>query len=150
MAVAVPGEVAPESAEGRVVARSAASGADDGAGRCNAPTRRGTFRQAVVRFTPIEWLRGSVAADSLAFPGQFVDRDDFNSRSVPYQIVRRSGQRGLCFAMEYRQGAEYLLLLRRASTGLSIRWMPLAPLNEQVRGHDDPWVNWVRERVTAG
>jgi hypothetical protein len=33
--------------------------------------------------------------------------------------------------------------------GLSIQWAALAPLNEQVRGHDDPWVNWVRERVTV-
>src|SRR5918995_4051730 len=67
-----------------IVVRARATSQDS----IDAPTSRGTFRQAVVRFTPIEWLRESVAADSLAFPGQFVDRDDFNSRSVPYQIVR--------------------------------------------------------------
>jgi hypothetical protein len=77
-----------------------------------------------------------------------VARDDFNSGTVPYQMVRSAGQRGDCHAREYRAEAEYLLLLQQLGVeGLSAHWKPLAPFNEQLRGPDDPWLIWVREVV---
>ena len=86
--------------------------------------------------------------DRLLFPGTLVDRDDFNPDSVPYTIVRPAGQRGDCDAKEYRLGAEYLFILRPSRRGgLTPHWRPLAPFNEQLRGADDPWIEWVRAQV---
>jgi hypothetical protein len=100
-----------------------------------------------VRFAVREVVRDSVPGGQLVLPGWIVDRDDFNRWPVPYQMVRASGQRGDCYASEYRLGAEYLLLLARDARGLNVRWMPLAPLNEQIRDPEDPWLRWVRERA---
>jgi hypothetical protein len=41
------------------------------------------------------------------------NRDDRNDRPVPYDFIRPGGRGGNCFALAYRPGAEYLLLLRR-------------------------------------
>ncbi len=101
-----------------------------------------------VTFEPLEWIRGAKAnAVSLALYGIAVDRDDLNDSPVPYQMVRPAGQRGDCFAREYRLGAQYLLLLQDRPRSNTIQWWPLAPVNEQLRGEDDPWLAWVRERA---
>ena len=98
-----------------------------------------------VRFEVLERLAGDSVPDSLTLSGRLVDSDDFNSNPVPYRIVRRAGQRGHCFADEYRAGAEYLLIMKyRSATLLSPYWIPLAPFNEQLRGSGDPWLAWVR------
>jgi hypothetical protein len=77
--------------------------------------------------------------------------DDFNPAPVPYPAVRPAGQRGSCFAEEYRRGGEFLLLLKRTAGHLTPYWAALAPTNEQIRGADDRWVRWVREaRRLAG
>jgi len=105
-------------------------------------------REPAVVFRPLETLRGTVAPDRLVFRGAVVDRDDFNPGSVPYTLVRLAGQRGDCEAKEYRLGAEYLFILRPSRRGgLTPHWRPLAPFNEQVRGAEDPWVEWVRARI---
>jgi len=99
-----------------------------------------------VRFAILEHIRGPDSLSHLELRGVLVARDDFNSGTVPYQIVRSAGQRGDCHAQEYRAGAEYLLILQeRGIEGLSPHWKPLAPFNEQLRGPDDPWLIWVRE-----
>jgi hypothetical protein len=28
-------------------------------------------------------------------------------------------------------------------------WAPLLPVNEQIRGRDDPWLLWVRREIAA-
>ena len=99
-----------------------------------------------VTFQPVEWIRGA-RAPTVSLPGIAVERDDLNGGPVPYQIVRSAGQRGDCFAQEYRLGAEYLLLLRDQAGRNAIQWWPLAPVNEQLRGDDDPWLAWVRRRA---
>lgn len=100
-----------------------------------------------VRFEITELLRGPRPA-RLVLSGVVVDVDDFNELPVPYQMVRRAGQRGECYASDYRLGAEYLLLLKDGRYfGLNTRWAPLAPLNEQVRGVEDAWLHWVRGRL---
>jgi hypothetical protein len=100
-----------------------------------------------VAFRVVETLRGSIPGDRLVIPGRLVDRDDFNRDPVPYTMVRSSGQRGDCWAQEYRLGAEYLLLLRPGWSGLTPYWKALAPLKEQVNGASDSWVQWVRARL---
>ena len=99
-----------------------------------------------VTFQPLEWLRGPTAR-TVSLPGTAVERDDLNAGPVLYQIVRSAGQRGDCFAQEYRLGAQYLLLLRDQAGRNPIQWWPLAPVNEQLRGDDDPWLAWVRRRA---
>lgn len=99
-----------------------------------------------VRFEILQTLRGPVP-EKLVLLGDTVSTDDYNPEPVPYRIVRRSGQRGNCFAWEYRVGARYLLLLHQQRGALTARWWPLAPLNEQVRDEADPWVQWVRQRI---
>jgi hypothetical protein len=106
-----------------------------------------TYTVSAVRFTILETLRDPIPGDELVLVGTLVDRDDFNSLPVPYQMVRMAGQRGDCFASEYRANGEYLLLLREGWYGLTARWAALAPLNEQLRGLDDPWLAWVRARL---
>jgi hypothetical protein len=121
-----------------VIVRAVATGADS------------SGRRPMVTFTPIEWIRGDSSVGPLHIAGTLVDRDDFNPRPVPYTTVRPGGQRGDCYARQYRVGAEYLLLLRSYATQeLSPYWKPLAPLNEQVRSPGDAWVVWVRSRVRA-
>jgi hypothetical protein len=95
-------------------------------------------------FRSIEVLRGALDGTRFVVGGVLVDRDDFNLGAVPYRMVRSSGGRGGCFANEYRPGAEYLLLLRRRGASLTPYWAPLAPMNEQIRVADDPWLLWSR------
>jgi hypothetical protein len=107
-------------------------------------------RAHTVTFHALEWLKGRpVSADSVTLNGVAVTLDDFNRGPVPYQIVRSAGTRGSCFANEYRIGGEYLLLLQDTSRPNSLSLYPwaLGPVNEQLRGDDDPWLAWVRERV---
>lgn len=98
-----------------------------------------------VRFRTTEVLRGPLTQTQLTDEGYFVDEDGFNTLSVPYQLVRRAG--GSCFATSYRQGAEYLFLLKRREDRLTPYSVPLGPTNEQIRGDDDPWLQWVREQL---
>jgi hypothetical protein len=101
-----------------------------------------------VLFRVQESLRGRLPGDSLILLGTLVPRDDFNrSGTVPYRMTRPAGQRGDCYAKEYRKEAEYLMLLQDRGYGWTPHWMPLAPLNEQLRGADDPWLAWVKARV---
>jgi hypothetical protein len=38
---------------------------------------------------------------------------------------------------------------RPMAHGYAVNWAPLAPVNEQLRSSDDPWVQWVRAQVRA-
>jgi hypothetical protein len=99
-----------------------------------------------VRFEVLERLRGDVGSP-IVLSGFVVLHDDYNKLEVPYRLVRGAGQRGDCFASEYRLGAEYLLIMRQRADGLTPHWWPLAPANEQLRGATDPWLRWVTKRV---
>jgi len=113
------------------------------------PPEGGWYGKAQVTFTILQTLKGPRIASDLTLPGAIVDHDDFNRLSVPYRMVRPSGQRGSCFTGEYKLGGEYLLILRTQNGSLTPYWAPLAPLNEQIRGADDPWVQWVRAQITG-
>ena len=98
-----------------------------------------------VAFEILERIREPDSLQRIVLRGIGVLNDDFNRDTVPYRIVRPAGQRGDCYAREYRLRAEYLLILETRAGELTPHWKPLAPFNEQVRGQDDPWVVWVRD-----
>jgi hypothetical protein len=108
-----------------------------------------------VRFSVLEVLKGKVPTPTIEFNGSVMDADDHNDRPIPYDFVRPMGRAGNCFALRYRPGGEYLLLLRRAGfaanaqpNDLTPYWSPLAPTNEQLfGGRYDPWLAWVRSHL---
>jgi hypothetical protein len=98
-----------------------------------------------IRFNVHEALRGTISSDAIVLRGFLVNKDDFNDGPVPRTFVRSAGRSGNCFADDYRRGGQFLLFLRRTNAGVyTVRWSPLAPLNEQLGGDDDPWLAWVR------
>jgi hypothetical protein len=106
-----------------------------------------------VRFQVVEILKGTIAAGIIEFNGTLTEQDDRNDRPVPYDFIRPGGRHGNCVALEYRRGADYLLLLKRSSNQAALPdtltpyWAALAPTNEQVFGSADPWVAWVRKTL---
>jgi hypothetical protein len=72
-----------------------------------------------------------------------------NDSTVPRAFVRPGGQHGNCFALYYREGATYLLILKSQHGSLTAYWTPLKPTNEQVKPGADEWVEWVRSYVRA-
>ena len=107
----------------------------------------GRTKDTSIQFEVQEVLKGDRSLTELFVPGDSTALDDFNRGGVPYRIVRSGGQRGTCIATSYKLGAEYLLLLRPTNGVFNPYWAPLAPLNEQVSGRDDAWVQWVRAHV---
>ena len=102
---------------------------------------------SVVKFQILETIRGA-APGELTLHAYLTQRDDFNDGSPPYTFVRPGGRAGSCFANSYRQGAEYLLFLKREDmSALTVNWAALAPVNEQLHDNDDPWLIWVREQA---
>ena len=127
---------------------------------CNAPPipPEGTVKGAslIVRATPLEVLedgllkfkvlevlKGEDAPSPLIIKGSLSKSDDYNERPVPYSHVRPSGS-APCYAREYKEGAEFLLMLKEQDGKLTPYWYPLAPTNEQLRPGEDAWLAWVR------
>jgi hypothetical protein len=100
-----------------------------------------------VRFEILETLKGQADGTELILPGYLSDRDDYNDGSVPYTFVRENGRSGSCFANTYKQGAQFLLFLGRSQDGWTEHTGALAPVNEQLRDENDPWLLWVRARL---
>lgn len=117
-------------------------------------TVRPTFRttgppDSRIRFKINETIRGDIP-ESLVLPGYLSDRDDFNDQEPPYQFVRPGGRSGSCFANTYREGAEFLLFLKKTKAGdFTVNWYALGPVNEQLHGEKDPWLLWVRKQAAA-
>jgi len=100
-----------------------------------------------VRFKVIEVVRG-LNLSGLELPGYVVGQDDFNDHAPPYRFVRPGGRSGSCFANSYRDGAQYLLFLKKGEDGeLTVNWAALSPVNEQLHSEEDPWLVWVRQQV---
>src|SRR5688572_10564368 len=78
-----------------------------------------------VKFRVEEILRGEGVPSILIFRGHLRDRDDYNQHPVPYNHVRAAGS-GPCYAYEYKQGAEFLLFLKKDANKLNPYWKPLA------------------------
>jgi hypothetical protein len=86
----------------------------------------------------------SVPPASFTFPGRLSDKDEFPQGPVPYLWPSRDGPNGACYAYNYRLGGEYLFMLSKLNGEWTSQTTPDAPLNEQIRGATDPWVEWVR------
>ena len=110
--------------------------------------RRVTPAGVELEFRVAEVLKGEGVPSTLTVHGHLVEADDFNDRPVPYDFVRPGGRGGPCAAYEYKEGAEYLLFLKKKGGGLTPYWYALAPVNEQLRSADDPWLAWVKGRLT--
>jgi hypothetical protein len=106
--------------------------------------RTSNIPDATVRLRVEEVLLGSALPGEFVVDGWLEDQDDFNDVPLPYRFVRPGGRGGNCFAYGYRPGREYLLFLRKTYEGYTPYWSALGPVNEQVRGADDPWMDWVR------
>jgi hypothetical protein len=101
-----------------------------------------------IQFKVLEVIRGEMPAGHLVLRGTLVDTDDFNDHEPPYNFVRPDGRRGSCFASSYRSSGQFVLMLKRNRDGeLTVNWYPLAPVNEQLRSSDDPWLRWVRKEA---
>jgi hypothetical protein len=99
-----------------------------------------------IRFEITDVLKGE-GLRTLLIEGRPVEGDDFNYQRVPLNIIRRGGD-AECYALTYRLGAAYLLLLQTTTNGeLSPYWSPLSRLNDQILPGRDPWLEWVRQRV---
>jgi len=89
-----------------------------------------------------------VCADDFSDNPYLVCTDDFNDKPAPYTFVRPGGRTGSCFANTYRRDAQYLLFLKKPKAGeFTVNWTALAPVNEQLRSGEDPWLVWVREQA---
>jgi hypothetical protein len=104
-------------------------------------TRIGT----TIRFEALEVLKGKPPR-FLEFDGELTDLPelDENEPTLPRTWVRRAGRAGNCFALQYRAGEEYLLMLKRYDNLLSLYWAAMGATNEHVVGARDPWLLWVR------
>jgi hypothetical protein len=88
----------------------------------------------------LQRLKGADLSTPLSVLGYTNKYEGPNQSKPPYKFVRPGGQHGNCFAHDYKPGAEYLLFLREGTP----YWAPLAAVNEEVKGADDPWVLWVK------
>lgn len=100
-----------------------------------------------VEFKVEEVLRGADVPAGIALAGSLVDFDDLNETPVPYKLVRKGGRGGSCYAHTYKQGAQFLLFLKKTAGGYTSDISPLGPTNEQLRSETDPWLLWVKARL---
>ena len=98
-----------------------------------------------VRFTIAEVVKGSYPGTEIILMGILTNRDEWNRNQPPYRFARASAD-GPCHTTVYRRGGEFLLFLKWRN-GYTTNWAALAPVNEQLRSSDDPWIQWVREQV---
>ena len=102
-----------------------------------------------------EVLKGSSLTGSIILNGYLNEKDDYNDLSVPYALVRSGGRKGSCFANAYRQGAQFLLFLKKSdqvklpdiTTKYTVNIDALAPVNEQLHSPDDPWIYYIKGLV---
>jgi hypothetical protein len=102
---------------------------------------------STVEFKVEETLKGAGLPESFALHGYLSDKDDYNENPVPYKFVRPNGRRGSCFANTYKQGAQFLLFLKKTAGGYTSDFIPLGPTNEQLKSETDPWLMWVKVRL---
>jgi hypothetical protein len=139
--------------DAEVIARVRAEGLSPTPGR--AGFIFGAASPTQVRFAILDLLKGRLSSSTLEFNGSLTDRDDRNDRPVPYDFIRPGGRGGNCFALAYKAGAEYLLLLRRGEHPLDAQpneltpyGAPLSPTNEQLfDGASDAWFVWVSKEL---
>jgi hypothetical protein len=103
---------------------------------------------STVEFKTEEKIWGVDVPDTIVLNGYLTDRDDFNDVPLPYRFVRPGGRAGSCFANSYKEGAQFLLFLKRSGSGYTTNISALGPTNEQLQGREDPWLKWVKAYLT--
>ncbi len=117
-------------------------------------TRTTGVPESTVEFRIEETIWGVDVPATIVLHGYLADRDDFNEVPLPYRFVRPGGRAGSCFANSYKTGAQFLLFLKRgtnsyvSTSGYTTNISALGPTNEQLRGPDDPWLQWVKAYVS--
>ena len=116
------------------------------------------LRNSNVLFSVQEVVKGQYGRATISMPGYLTDHDEWNRQLPPYSHARSSADAS-CFAHGYREGGQFLLMLKkwdasiseviagRPVDGYTTAWNPLGAVNEQLRSPDDPWVQWVRQQV---
>ncbi|MGI9164907.1 MAG: hypothetical protein ACR2G5_00710 [Pyrinomonadaceae bacterium] len=113
-------------------------------------------RVRYIEFRVEEVLKGKDVPNTFLIKGFLTEEDDFNDRPVPYDFVRPLGRGGSCAAHHYKEGAEFLLFLKRhASNEEDSRqwgeatpyWASMAATNEQLRSSEDAWLQWVKAEL---
>lgn len=102
---------------------------------------------STIEFRVEDKLRGKNLPDAIILNGYLNDWDDFNEMPVPYMFVRPGGRGGSCFANTYKEGAQYLLFLKKTRDVYTADISPLGPTNEQLYSNDDPWLVWVSNHL---
>ena len=102
--------------------------------------------ESTVKFKIVEKLKGKVSEPLLIY-GYLSDKDDYNDVLVPYTFIRRGGRAGSCIANSYKEGADFLLFLKKQDGKLTPYWSALMPVNEQLRSSDDEWLLWVKKQL---
>lgn len=105
--------------------------------------------ESKIEFKIEEILKGENLPESVLLHGYLSDRDDFNDVEVPYKFVRPDGRAGSCFANTYKEGAQFLLFLKKNGDEFTSNISVLGPTNEQLRGPDDAWLRWVKEYLNS-
>ena len=110
-------------------------------------------RVRFIEFRVEEVLKGENVPNTFLIRGILTDKDDFNDRPVPYDYVRPMGRGGSCAAYHYKEGAEFLLFLKRHAPDeedsrqwgeVTPYWASMAATNEQLHSSDDAWLLWVK------
>jgi hypothetical protein len=121
----------------------------------NPNVRTSGISESRVRFSVEEVVKGSYTSREIILPGSLSNRDEWNPAQPPYTQPRHSAEAS-CFSNMYRQGGQFLLVLKRqgsvaaifsSDTEYTVNWSPLRPVNAQLRSPAGPWLQWVREQV---
>jgi hypothetical protein len=104
---------------------------------------------SIIEFKVEEKLRGEDVPDTIVLNGYLSNRDDFNEMPVPYMFVRPYGRSGSCFANTYKEGAQFLLFLKKRKDGYTPNISALGPTNEQLHPDKDEWLIWVRNHLKS-
>jgi hypothetical protein len=104
--------------------------------------------KSTVKFKVIETLKGELTEPLLIY-GYLTDKDDYNDHPVPFTFIRRGGRHGSCIANSYKEGADFLLFLKKRDDKLTPYWSGLTPVNEQLRTSNDEWLRWVKEQLQS-
>lgn len=108
---------------------------------------RSSEPDSTIEFKVEEILRGKDVPDIVVLNGYLTNQDDYNEVPVPYTFVRPGGRMGNCFAFQYKQGAQFLLFLKKVDNKYTSNISALGPSNEQLRSKDDPWLRWVQDQL---
>jgi len=104
---------------------------------------------STIEFKVEEKVSGGDVPDTIVLNGYLSDKDDFNEMPVPYMFVRRLGRRGSCFANTYKEGGQFLLVLKKTKDGFTSNISALGPTNEQLHSDNDEWLIWVRNHLKS-